>query len=222
MRLLIPTVLLVITVFVVKSVAQDAPKAKLIDEFGDTYCEELTTRIQILYTQVALNPGSRAVIVITGSNRDARLKNERHLWGYIKTANYDPSFLTEIRGPTEGKVRIQYWLVPKDAEGPNISPVAWDFTLPAKDKPYYLYSDNENALCESDHQANILGEYLAANADLGGRVIIHSTSLREFIQAKKEIVERLNKAYLARIAFVRKREKYEDDVEWWLVPSQKR
>jgi len=205
--------------------AQVEPKAKLVDEIGETFCEELTNRIQTLYANLANDPGSRAVIVISGNGLHKRLRYERLMWGFIKTANFDPSLVTEIRGEVTRKIRIQFWFVPKGAATPRIDPVKWDFSLPSHAKSILLYSDPENSLCESGHQEMILSEFLKANSSFNGRIIIYSNTMKQFIQTRREIIRNFTASDLGRISFVRKRERtdlaLELDVEWWLVPAKR-
>jgi hypothetical protein len=205
--------------------AQVVPKAKLVDEIGETFCEELTFRIQNIYVDLANDPGSRAVIVISGSGLHKRLRYERLMWGFIKTSNLDPSLVTEIRGEVTGKIRIQFWFVPKGAASPRIDPVRWDFSLPSHVKSALLYSDPENSLCESGHQEAILSEFLKANTRSSGRIIIYSNTMKRFIQKRGEIIRNFSASDLGRVRFVRKPERtdlaLDLDVEWWLVPAKR-
>lgn len=205
--------------------AQVEVKAKLVDEIGETFCEELTTRIQNLYAEMANHPGSRTTIVISGSDLHKRLQYERLTWGFIKSSKLDPSLVTEIRGDSKGKIRIQFWFVPKGATAPQIEPLKWDFTLPSQAKSVLLYSDPENSLCESGHQEMILSEFLKANTGFSGQIIIYSNTMKRFIQTRKEIIRNFTASDLGRIRFVRERERtnlaLDLDVEWWLVPTKK-
>jgi hypothetical protein len=202
------------------SVAQSV-NAKLISEIGQTYCEEHAIRIANLYVEIANNPGSRGIVVISGGRLNERLKYERYLWGYIKSSNQDPGYITEVRGSEFGKLKIQYWIVAKGAELPNVAPATWDFKLPPEKESIFLYSDNENSLCQSDHQTQILSEFLSANSDFRGIIIIHSRTMKEFFRVRSEIVKRFPSSDVLRVSFVHKRPKYDEpDVEWWLKRSQ--
>jgi hypothetical protein len=219
------TLLWIFFMFFTTATGQVEPKAKLVDEIGETFCEELTIRIQNLYADLVNDPGSRAVIVISGSGLQKRLRYERLMWGFIKMSNLDLSLVTEIRGEVTGKIRIQFWFVPKGAATPRIDPVKWDFSLPSHAKSILLYSDPENSLCGSGHQEMILSEFLKANSIFNGRIIIYSNTMKRFIQTRREIIRSFTASDLGRISFVRKRERtdlaLELDVEWWLVPAKR-
>jgi hypothetical protein len=219
------TLLWIFFMFFKIATGQVEPKAKLVDEIGETFCEELTIRIQNLYADLVNDPGSHAVIVISGSGLQKRLRYERLMWGFIKMSNLDPSLVTEIRGKVTEKIRIQFWFVPKGAATPQIDPVKWDFSLPSHAKSILLYLDPENSLCESGHQEMIMSEFLNANSSFNGRIIIYSNTIQRFIQTRREIIRNFTDSDLGRISFVRKRERtdlaLELDIEWWLVPAKR-
>jgi hypothetical protein len=105
-----PKLVLVISLWLIGfqlSLAQE--KAKLIDEFGATICDDLQTRLNNLSQQFAKSPNSKIYIVIYGEKHPpvAKYRYEVLLMAYWEFLRFPPERLKILHGNDEERERTQ-------------------------------------------------------------------------------------------------------------------
>jgi len=124
-------------------------------------------------------------------------------------------------------LRIQFWKIPTGAEEPDFEESTWNFTLFAKRKPFIFSSTGwEEGPCPIGLQLKTYSDYLIANSNINGNIVIFANSKIEFQNKKEKLSNKLTNNYKIspnRLRFFY--EKIKGDypyTELWLVPQKKK
>ena len=228
LRKLFFTLLLLLAAFQVYT-GQEIPKAELVDEFGEVTCEELIARQDNLINLLENDPTSIGYAVIYGKKDNLRAvwRNKRFLDGQTEFRRFDEQRLIIIRGKEAEQLRIQFWKVPVDAEKPDFGEIAWDFSLSKFKKPFIFSStDWEVNPCPIGLQLKTYSNYLTANANARGNIVIFAKTKKEFQKDKKKLSDKLTNEYkvpLNQLRFFYKKTKTNYTYhEFWLVPKKQK
>lgn len=203
---------------------QDESKAEIIDEFGRISCDDFLARIDNFYIALDNNPNSQGYIVIYGDNDYLRTKLVYELWfngaakfGAVKSENFSDNRITKIRGEEKGNIKIQLWKVPDGAKKPDFNEEKWNFVFPSNTKPFIFYEEFWDQICSSVSFEKIYIEYLNANPEAHGNIVIYEESYKNFLKTKKETLNLLFKipAKKFRFFFVKSES---SNIEFWLIP----
>ncbi len=224
------SLLLLAILFVTSQVcfAQEIPKAVLIDEFGKIGCEDLIARQDALISELQNDPTATGYVVIYGDKNEARWSWRIKLFidGQTFFRRFDATRLLIIKEKDGDDPKVQFWKVPAGAEKPNFDEVGWNYDLSDRKKPFVFYTtENEDGLCPSGHRLKDYSNYLSANSDFRGHIVIFAKSQNQFQKQKSELINDLTKKNNLSSTRLRFFFKYENNeytqYELWLVPPKK-
>ncbi len=210
--------------------AQEKPKAELYDEVVNMPCDELKGRIEGFFVQLGNNPNSTGLIIIYGEQNN-QLRNYQYK-SLIKDiivnmGNYDVSRVTFVHARSEKKLRVQFWLVPLEAEKIRYDEENWDYVLTAAKKPFIFDYDDDypESDCPTKFDSAFYAKLLLTNPNLRGHIVIRQRSVAGFNKIRKELSKKIiqiNKTPLDKIKFFYAKPDRYTAVEYWLVPLKKK
>jgi hypothetical protein len=221
-----PKILLIlICLFVVSQISfgQAKPQAVLFDEMGNPNCEDLAARTNGFLTQLNNEPNSQGYAVFYGDNKYLRRKLGLELWlnGEIKSMRFNSSRIIKIRSAETGGIRIQFWIVPAGVEKPSFNETRWNFVFPQKTKPFIFHDDYSDQICFYISFEKVFAEYLNANPEARGHIVIHEESLKKYEKRKKETQNLLSEIPKRRLKYFYVKND-SSNVEFWLVPKKQK
>lgn len=215
---------ILICLFVVSQISfgQEKPKAILVDEFGNISCDDFLARIDGLFNELQNEPNSQGYVVIYGKKDYLRRKIAYELWtnGAIKFRNFDSSRIIKVRGAETENIKIQFWKVSIGADKPYFNEASWNFVFQPKTKLFIFHDDLEQ-ICSSVSFEKVFAEYLNANPQSRGHIVIYEKSLKQFEKQKRKIQDLLKDIPSNRLRyFFIKRGN--SNTEYWLVPGKRK
>jgi hypothetical protein len=208
--------------------AQETPKAKLLDEFGEITSEDFVARLDYLWMQLAEQPNSTAYVVIHNgkiSNDRQRFRYEQWAKGHIKDRRFDENRIFIIRAKDKDELHIQIWLVPEGAEKPEYTEAVWNLKLSPNAKPFLWTATKwQDGLSTPPEylSLNLFSEYLSSNPTSRGNFVVFAKSKKEFYEEQEKITNFLVEKYgisRKRLRFFYFKEKHDyPQVEVWLLP----
>lgn len=208
---------------------QEKPKAELYLDMGYNSCDTTKGFIDGLYTQLGNDSNLKALIIIYGEqNNPLRNYNYESLIKDIiaNFRKYDISRVSFAHAKSEKNLRIQFWLIPLEAEKPVYSEENWDYILPEINKSFTFYQDNWRAeWCETTFDAELYSKLLLNNSNLRGNIVIREKSVAEFRKIRRKLSNELRKKYqvpLNRLNFSYAKSNKIKLVEYWLAPIKKK
>lgn len=204
---------------------QEKPEAILIDELEGFPCDEFLARTDAFFISLQNNPDSQGYAVISGKNEELQKKvgYELFIKGAMAFRNFDRSRIIQIRGAETGNFKIQFWRVPAGAEKPDFKETAWNFVFPPQTKPFVFSWEGVAGVCPETPFETIYAEYLNANPEARGHIVIYAKSLKKYNKLKNEARKILKDISLNRLRFFHIKKEYSDNyanVEYWLVPQK--
>lgn len=219
--------------------AQTQPTAELVDEMSEVCNEDLIARIDNFFIRLNGQPAARGVVLFHG--RKDTLGRNAYLSSFIssvypKVRGYDASRLKLIHAPRKDEQSIQFWLVPRGANVPSVSPageLAYNeaalFDRAAlNSRPTRVSNLYEAGFydlgCNFDPNRRLLAQTLRENPSLNAFLIVYTEQEnqrygpRGATLAMNDLVENFRvprKRVRAIYGGVRKG----SEIEFWLVPA---
>ncbi|MET0752078.1 MAG: hypothetical protein ABWZ66_01840 [Pyrinomonadaceae bacterium] len=170
------------------------------------------------------NPGSQGYAVISGKNDELRKKVNYELLikGAMPFSNFDVSRIITIRGAESENFRVQFWQIPPGAAKPDFKESKWNFVFPPQTKPFSFY-DNIREICPPVPFETVYAEYLNANPQARGHIVIYTKSLETYNKFRKEAQDLLKDIPINRLRFFHIKRNFSDNyanIEYWLVPRK--
>jgi hypothetical protein len=219
--------LLLVILFVTSQIyfAQETPKAELIDEFGRLTCEDIIARQDALLNILNEEPTSTGYIIIYSNKKDSRAawRMKMFIDGQTELRRFDQKRLTVFRGTDESEVNVQFWKVPAGAEKPEFKEIGWNYDLSNRKKLFKFNSSEwDVSPCPIGSQFDSYSNYLKANKNFRGHIVIFTKSNKEFQKVKENLLNKLPNDYKVspnqlRFFFVKQKIDY-TNYEFWLVP----
>lgn len=214
--------------FVNSIFSQEIPKAELVDEFGKITCEDLIARQDNLVYQLQNEPNSIAYAVIYGNKNNSKeaWRIKAFLDGQTAFRKYDENKLIVVKSKDEDALRVQFWKIPADAEKPDFQEVGWSYDLSTRMKAFRFFtSEYADDVCPIGLRLRDYSNYLKANENFRGHIVIFTNSKNDFLKEKNEFLKVLTNNYKIpakqlRFFFVNKNIDY-SYYEFWLVPPKK-
>ncbi len=208
---------------------QEKPKAELYDEVVNMPCDELKGRVDGFSVQLGNNPNSTGLIIIYGEQNN-QLRNyhyESLIKDIIDNGKYDGRRVTFVHAKSEKKLRVQFWLVPPDAENILYDEENWDYVLTAANKPFIFdYQDDyPESDCPAKFDSAFYAKLLLTNPNFRGHIVIRQRSVAGFNKIRKELSNKLfqiNKTPPDKIKFFYAKPDRYTAVEYWLIPLKKK
>jgi hypothetical protein len=119
--------------------------------------------------------------------------------------------------------RIRLWRVPHGAEKPSFEETKWNFVFPPKSKPFKFYDDAADLICPPTPFEKVYAEYLNANPQARGNIVIYAKSFKKYTKLKKDARNLLKDISANRIRFIHIKSSHSDNyanIEYWLVPEK--
>lgn len=213
---------LFLLLFTIAGLAQEPPKAILVDEFGAISCEDLLSRFDAFIVELNNNPQDIGYILIADSGR-----NPKGFFKFVEASMYmrrfDREKVTLSMIKSDGsKVNGQFWRVPMGAEPPP-------FTVsgqPGTDltKSFIYGSDIAENICPT-FSPDLYAKTILDNPGSRARVVIAASTVRERLDLADTVRDLLqqNNVPLDRISlyFVHKPKQSYSEVEYWFIPGKR-
>lgn len=209
--------------------AQDAPKARIIDEFPVITCEDWLARADYIGHNLVKEPGSEAFVLIgRASNQFVALRRQairihRALIGGFAGNKHRVTFISADNQEFD----TQVWLVP---HGAQFAPPAGDVIaqIPFRISNRTLFVTETEGPCWS-HDWRGFVEMLNSAQSLSGYVVLVNIPYKERSTTIKYFQERIVESGLQsrriRLYFNKNRERWAQDFsyyQYWLVPKRNR
>ncbi len=206
-----------------QSIASAQSTPIMIDQFPAATCEDVLSRMDALFINLANQPGSVGLITIPESESEPlrNLKLESLIYGAITVKRFGFDRIRVIR-ITGSESAVTFWLVPMGADQPKIVESSWKLTLGLK-RAKMFFSDGPmfDAICLHDNSTKQFVELLIANPEYRGNIVLRGPRLRLLrrqVRVKSEALKPIPRSRL-RFFFVKEKE---TTFEYWLVlPKRK-
>lgn len=216
--------ILIFSLAVSSSLAQEKPEARLIDEFGILGCEDIWARQDAFFVEIQNLPASVGYAVIYGKKDVVRqnLARERLIRGILEFRKFDKDRFVVVRGKESDEPHTKFWLVPAGADKPDFNEAKWDFTFTEKQKPFIFYASQEDiGPCPGGGDLQTYSEYLTANPKARANIVIYANSKKEFQKQQEEFLNALSAKFKIspkRIRFFHTKQSEYESYELWLLP----
>jgi hypothetical protein len=216
---------LLIVAFAAVGFSQPVSTAVQVDEFFDVNCEFQRGVFDILLGELKDSPELYGVIVIHGTPDNPVLpyKQKFTIINHLKFRGFDTSRVHIRLGNSEPRFRTELWKSPpQDLKRFEEKP--WDYKLTNLYRPILVHADSwiDGIGCGwFSPDLKFYSEFLLANNNLIGRVIVRDRSIRNYNRVRSRIIRELKSKY--KVATNRLEFAYlksdRSDVEYWYVPS---
>jgi hypothetical protein len=214
------------------SFGQQKPKAEMIHELGLVGgCENYWASIDLLLDKLVDENESVGYIVLYG-NKDNVIQTiiyKEWVAGHLKRRKLDDRFkmfdenrLKVVRGKPSANFKIEMWKVSSDAEKSFVEfNTNFEYSLAIK-KPLIFYDNNfdPGGLCPYLDSQKVFADFLQANPNLYGNVVIYENSLSNFYKAKKEMLKYMKNISQNRLRFFRSTNSWDGSYELWFIPDK--
>lgn len=212
--------------------AQEDSKAILLNELGlKGGCEYFWSSLDVLLVDLLNEPNSIGYVVIKGNKNNIlqTIIHKEWIAEHIKLRKLDPKLkdldsnrIIAVKGEDSTEFKIQIWKVPHNAEKPFKFKTDFDYSLSVK-KPFVLYDINfdPGGLCPYFNPVKVFTEFLAANPELRGNVVIHEKTKKKFLQRKDNLSKEINPTLRHWLQFFQSTKNYAGGYELWFVPPNK-
>jgi hypothetical protein len=221
--------------------SQEKPKAFMIDEFGKPCSEDLMARLDAFFVGLQNDPSASGYIVFYGDKaiEGTNLNYIRYLIEVYPNRRFDKKRLFLLRGENQDEMKIQFWIVPAQANPPQIqnkfvsekinSTTQFDKSWADFNKDngkLDIYSNGFYDLgCDFSANQNAFAKTLLSNKELIGYLIIYMQSGKG-----KKYADRIAKFALNQLTTTYKvpRNRFqsiyggnreEPEIEFWFVPK---
>lgn len=199
-------------------------QAVKVDEFEENGCEDERSRVDNLLVELNESPSSKGVIVFHPAYHDPILayKQKSSITAHLKFRMFEADRVIFVLGKSEPNFRTELWKVSQN-ELSQFSGAVWDFKLTELTYPVIVNAESwfHGANCgfyASD--LKFYSEFLNANSNLLGRVIIRERSVGRFRTIRTRIVKELTTKFRVsnsklEFAFI---QDDSADIEYWYIP----
>lgn len=199
-------------------------QAVKVDELDGTSCELQRSLVDVLLAELTQSPASKGVIVIHGEHHDpiTAYMQRSTIADHLRLRKFDTNRIVFVRGKSEPGFRAELWKA-ADNDLDSFTRLPWNLKLTELNRPILVYAESwiQGANCgfwASD--LTFYSEFLTANPDLLGRVIIRDRSVGRFNKVRTRIIKELATKF--KIAKSRLEFAYiqsdSPDIEYWYIP----
>lgn len=203
--------------------SQEVSNAVLVDEFENISCDDFLARIDNFYIELSNDPSAQGYVVVYGDNSYLRKKLTYELWlnGAIKFRNFDESRITKVRESESGSLKVKLWKVSAGAKKPVFEQTKWNFVFSESAKPFIFYDYFSDQICSRVSFEKVFAEFLKANRDAHGHIVIYEKSAKDFSEMRNKILDLIPEIPKNQLKFFHVK-RNESNVEFWLVPRKKK
>lgn len=206
--------------------AQERRPPVLIDEFGRVSCELFRSSVDTMLSELARNPGSRAVVVNRGE-RLVQLVREDAIRQQIDFRKFDKSRIEYVRTIPKGEFKTELWSIAShDAIPAAAEEIDKGYGMKLE-TPRILFQDDPDAegVCPEVNHRRLFGLILNANPDARGNIVVRGRTRRESHKMRAELLTYLTTTHQIRRSRLRiftarplARYAYQRIVEYWYLP----
>ncbi len=209
-------------------IAQEKPKADLVEEFGVVNWSNFRHLFDRFLTEIINTPYSKGYIVIYGDKDEPINKyyREIQLKKHISFRNFDENRLVFLYGDEKEGIKTQFWKVSNNADIPGFDEGDWNYKLPQTVKPTIIhqtldFSEVGDPNLSIEFYIEFYSKFLKANPDSRAHLVIYEDSTKGFYQTRKQMLRELvskNKIQRNRLKFFYVKSK-KSNIEFWFVPK---
>ena len=200
-------------------------QAVKVHEFEGTNCESQRADVDVLLIQLADSPSSKGVIVFHGVYNDpvTPFKQRATIINHLRFRKFDIDRIVFVLGERERKFRTELWKMTGD-DFERFTGGDWDLKRAELMNPVIVHADSwlDGIGCGFYvPDLKFYSEFLIANENISGRVIIRGRSNASFKKIKTRIMNELITKYKVsktRVEFAYIKDEW-PDVEYWYLPS---
>jgi hypothetical protein len=164
------------------SIGQEPTTAVLVDEHGMLPCDDNLGRIDAWYAELATNPSSLGLVVISSPLKKKHLSVFRELMmkTNAKFRGAESLAIKYLRANSEDGFRVQLWRIPAGAIEPEIESLDLSYALPTDIEPFILGADYEidDVICPGVSDSYVFAEFLQGNPRARGNIVARNRTLR--------------------------------------------
>lgn len=209
-------VLIILFTFSQFTAGQEKPKAKLVNELSYEPCERIRSSLDNLMRDLLDESESKGYIVISGDKSLETVNAKEWVDGQFKYRKFDEERWVTVKDENSKEYKIQMWKVPKGAEMPFSFKREFDYSLSLR-KPLLFYGLEEGNCPEADHY-KMFCDFLRANPNLRGNVVVYEKTLNQFRKIKRELLKKSISISPNRLRFFSRKSSY-SFFQLWLIPK---
>ena len=211
--------------------AQLQDEVKLLDEIIPAgRCEYYWSTLDVLLLDLLKDNDSIGYVVLQGSKDNViqTIVHKEWVAGHlarrkfdVKLANFDTNRIQVLRGAESATLKVQLWKSSGKGEKPVGTDTNFDYTLKTE-KPIVFsdYTDDPGGLCPGIDDVKVFGDFLRANPQLKGNIVIYKNAEGSFQKAKSDILSRLDSISPNRLRFFFSSNSNWHPYELWFVPKR--
>ncbi len=227
MRLII---LFIFFVVVSSAAAEETPRAVLVDEFSRIMnCEDVSARFDNFLLQLQNNPDNKGLALITsGTGRPKfALAVQEQIQGWLSVRRLEGKSPDIVFTKPAKESKVQFWLIPKDAESPKYNTAQPGEIFAGLSKPFLYNTEFGGEVCPAINP-KLLASLVNSNPNINVRVVVREKTVKSRKRKMNEWLLRLvteEKIPRERVHFILSRKLEPEfpfqDVEFWIVPIRK-
>jgi hypothetical protein len=204
--------------------AQDV-KPILVDRFDRVSCSDIRARLDQFMIELSKDVEARGFVTLNDEGTFTEVVGQRALFeNHFKVRDFDMERIHFVRKSGLPEFGVELWKVPATGDLAFSYTSDWDYRVSKGKKPFIVYERGFNeSECLFPSGAGIFADYLSANPDSRGNVVIRCNGRPCFRENKKMILDELgsdNRVSPSRIRFfyVPVRNEFAFKIEYWLLP----
>jgi hypothetical protein len=205
--------------------AQDV-KPILVDRFDRVSCSDIRARLDQFMIELSKDGDARGFVTLNDDDGTfTEVVRRRALFeNHFKVRDFDMERIYFVRKSGLPEFGVELWKVPEAGNLAFSYTSDWNYGVSKRKKPFIVYERGFNeSECLFPSGAGILADYLSANPDSRGNVVIRCNGRPCFIENKTMILDELGsdgRVSPSRIRFfyVPVRNEFAFNIEYWLLP----
>ena len=204
---------------------QQRSTAKLVDEFGEASCEDISMRVHNLYRETIDQPGTIGFVVINPQknrfNRAVRVKKLVEV--ILRFSKLDLNKIRVVRGHELDQLEVRMWIAQPGLNEPSYESVSWPEETYDLSKPFVYGATFIDEVCQT-FMPELYADLIKANPNIRGRVVIYPYPGLSKWKMAEEWINTLTKEYgipRDRLRLYFGKPSYNINVEFWIVPVKK-
>jgi hypothetical protein len=208
-------------------VGQNWDQSTLVNEVGETGCEDYGARVDVWLAAVDEKPDQIGYAIVRGPVDQLLKRITYREWIYGQVLfrfgdKLDRNRYILIDGENAPALTVQFYKTTPDQREKLTDRKKWDLSLPLE-KPFAYYRSGEDGgVCPFLNYVKVFSELLLANPTVRGHIVIYEMTNGKFIKRKEEFAKELSHIPTRRLRFFHGKSYYDGHFELWLVPQKTR
>lgn len=207
---------------VVDMQAQVPPDATLIDRLTGVNCEMHRAQIDNLLIELSDSPDLTGVFIVYTS-KQTRVRGELQksmILNHLRFRLFDSDRVVFRLGKSDTELFTELWTVPRE-QLTTLKGTEWNLKIDDLSESILIHADSwvDGIGCSYTFDLRFFSDFLLANGDIIGRVIIRDRTTRSFNNHKRRITKELAKFGVEnKIEFAFIEDEW-PDIEYWYISS---